>query len=511
MLVIFTTAEHLQEVQSMIDTEPRLNELVSVVDLLEQRPEPCAQHLMVRSKSGITQPIDWYNVAPPYLLSEEIEISADHLLGLVFAKLGNYEKAYAYLQGNQVLLNDVDIINCLQNGIPVDTLRLTSDFTPFEEYRFCHNSAILHHYAATEGNFDADKTRYFYREALNSAPNGEHYAFTARQYAIFLTDVGELLQAEHLLQDAVKTALSDDALPELKAVLCGVWMKKLVVPYDSALLDSLKNTLWEVLQHYQKQGRKVEEALLLVDAAQVANYAESFAESLGYINRAVDILRKEEMPELLAQAQYRRGILLYTWAKKDSPQFFRGALESFQEALKVFSREETPDVFADIHQYLGVIYAEIPDEVKKKSIWAGVSSASFQQALDYYTKETHPYEYAMVCNNYANALTQYPEAIHSDNLEKALFYYQEALGIRTATDWPLERAVSLLNFVETSWHLHLPENDSNLAHFEQMVEKAQEAERLTTDPAIVREAQAQLLKLEALRRALEEETLQEAP
>ena len=158
-----------------------------------------------------------------------------------------------------------------------------------------------------------------------------------------------------------------------------------------------------------------------------------------------------------------------------------------------------------------MIYAEIPDEVKKKSIWAGVSSASFQQALDYYTKETHPYEYAMVCNNYANALTQYPEAIHSDNLEKALFYYQEALGIRTATDWPLERAVSLLNFVETSWHLHLPENDSNLAHFEQMVEKAQEAERLTTDPAIVREAQAQLLKLEALRRALEEETLQEAP
>ncbi len=129
------------------------------------------------------------------------------------------------------MLNDIDIINCLQNGIPVDTQRLTSDFNPFEEYRFCHNSAILHHYAATESGFDLDKTRYFYREALNSAPNGEYYAFSARQYAIFLTDLGELLQAEHLLEDALKSAISDDATPELKATLCGVWMKKMVVPY----------------------------------------------------------------------------------------------------------------------------------------------------------------------------------------------------------------------------------------------------------------------------------------
>jgi tetratricopeptide (TPR) repeat protein len=505
MLVISTTEDLCPQIQQIIDAEPRLNELVAVVDILTQKPEPSAYHMMVRKKTGITQPIDWYNVLPPYLLPEEIDFNDHNLLGLVFAKLGNYEKAYPYLRDNQVLLNDIDIINCLQNGIPVDAQRLTSDFSPFEEYRFCHNAAILHHYAATENSFDADKTRYFYREALNNTPNGEYYAFTARQYAIFLTDIGDLLQAEHLLQDAIKTAFSDDAVMELKAVLCGVWMKKLVVPYDTALLDTLKNTLWEVLQHYQKQGRHVEQALLLVDAAQVANYAESFAEALGYLNRALDILRQAEMPELLGQAQYRKGILLYTWAKKDNPQFFRGALEGFQEALKVFSREDAPDVFADIQQYLGVIYAEIPDEVKKKSIWAGISAASFQQALEYYTKESQPYEYAMVCNNYANALSKYPEAVHSDNLEKALFYYAEALTVRTAADWPLERAVTLLNFVETSWYLNLTENGSNRALFDQMVASAAEAKQLTNDPAIVTEAQAQLEKLGQLRVALEEE------
>ncbi len=507
MLKIFTTNDLLPQIQGFIETEPRLNELVAVADFLEQKPEPTAFHTVVRKKNGITQPADWYNVLPPYLLPEEIDFNAENLLGLVFAKLGNYEKACIYLRGNQVLWNDFDIIHCLQNGVPVDPKRLTSDFQGFEEYRFCHNSAILHHYAATESSFDAEKTRYFYLEAMKASPNGEFYAFTVRQFALFLTDLGDLQQAENLLHDAIKTALSDDAISELKAALCSVWMKKLVVPYDAALLENLKNTLWEVLKHYQKQGRKTEEALLLLDAAQVANYDESFAESLGYVNRAVDIFKNENLPELLAQANYRRGILLYTWAKKDNPQFFKGALDSFQAALQVFSSDETPEVFADIHQYLGVIYSEIPDEVKKKSIWAGVSSASFQQALDFYDKESHPYEYAMVCNNYANALTKYPSAVHSDNLEKALFYYSEALEIRTATDWPIERAATLLNFVETCWNVNLAGNGSNRALFEQMLEKATEAKRLTNDPAIIAEAENHLNKLEELRVALAQETL----
>ena len=169
----------------------------------------------------------------------------------------------------------------------------------------------------------------------------------------------------------------------------------------------------------------------------------------------------------------------------------------------MFSREETPEVFADIHQYLGVIYAEIPDDVKKKSIWAGVSSASFQEALRYYAKETHPYEYGMVCNNYANALTQYPEAVHSDNREKAAFYYTEALSVRNAEDWPLERAVTLLNYVENCWRLNLAGNDSDRARFEQMQRYAQEAAQIAPDPAITQAARAQLKQLEQLREVVE--------
>lgn len=502
MLVIFAATELIPEIQQYIASEDRLGELVGVQDFLEEKPLPSAFHLIVRKKDGIRQTIDWFNVLPPYLLPEEIPFNSDHLLGLMFAKLGNYEKAYFYLRHNAVLRNDIDIINRLQNGIPVDPNQLTSDFNAFEDYRFCHNSAILHHYAASDNSFDPDKARYFYREAMNNAPNGEYYAFTARHFATFLLDSGELEQAEHLLQQAIPQVLSEEAVPELKAGLCQVWMKKLVVPYDTALLDNLKNTLWEVLQYYRRQHRDVDEGMLLIDAAQVANYSESFSESLGYINRAVEILRREDLTELLAQALYRRGILLYTWAKNGSPQFFRGALDSFQEALKTFNREDAPEVFADIQQYLGVIYSEIPDEEQKKSIWAGISASSFQQALAYYNKQQFPYEYAMICNNYANALTKYPEAVHTDNHEKALFYYTEALEIRTATAWPFERAVTLLNYVETCWYLNLAGNGSNHALFEEMLAKTREALELTSDPNIRQEARQQLEKLETLRLAL---------
>jgi tetratricopeptide (TPR) repeat protein len=506
MIRIYNTETHIPALRDIIATEYRLDELVDIVDLLDARPEPSGWNMLVRKDGQIGQPIDWHNTQPPYVFPEAIPLNAQHLLGLIFLKLGNLEKAGDYLQHNPVLHNEADIFQHLRDGQPVDPHRLTTGYEPFEEYRLCHNTAVLMHYAATEQNFDPDKTAYFYEEALKSAPNGEYQAYTARHFAQFLLDISQTDAAMQLVQDALNYALSDDAVTELKAIWCQIAMKKLVVPYDQTTLDTLKEHLWTVLEQYKAQERVVEEALLLQDAAQVANYTESFAEALGYITRAVDIFRQERLPELLANAQYRRGILLYTWAQQGQPQFYRAALESFQEALKVFNRDEAPDTFADIHQYLGVIYAEMPDDPKKKSIWAGISAASFQQAMQYYTADKHPYEYARVCANYANALTKYPDAVHTDNMEKALFYYAAALEIRSAAQWPLERAVTLLNYVETCWHLNLAGRDSDTPVFEEMLHKTREALSLTKDPFIIRQAEEQLEKLEQLRQVLAGET-----
>lgn len=500
MLSIFVTTEQITDIQNIINQEYRLSELVAVKDFLTDKPEASGFNLIIR-QNNITFPIDWHNVLPPYILPEEIHLSAENLLGIIFYKLGNYEKAQDYLaQQNPTLWLEIDFINRLQNGIPVNPDELVSEYSEFEEYRLMHNQALVRHYAAAASDFDLEKTRYFYREAMQCAPNDEYKAFTAKQYATLLTDLGQLDFAEDELLAAINYALSDEAKIELKSALVAVWMQKITVPYDAVLLSQIKETLWEILQTYENQGRMVEAGLILVDAAHIANISESFAESLGYINRAIDIFRQEEMPEMLANAQFRKGTLLYTWAQNDNPQFYKGAMESYQAALKVFTREDAPSVFADIHHHLGVIYSEIPDEVQKKSIWAAISSSSFHEALHFYNKEDYPYEYAMICSSFGNAMTKYPAAVHSDNYEKALYYYQEALDIRNAEDFPLERAITLLNYIEACWYVNNGADEFNETRYNDMVAKAKEIKMLTNDPKMLADAEQHLVKLVELKK-----------
>lgn len=501
MLSIYAPTKHHAQLQAIIEKEPRLGELVRVVDYLEERPVPSAHNLVVK-KDEIWPLIDWHNVQPPFLLPESLELNEAHLLGLLFAQLNNYEKVEEYLARQYPSLHlELDFINRLKHGIPVSPEELVSQYSPFDEYRLMHNQAIVHHYTAAEQAFDVEKTEYFYVEALQCAPNEAYFAFTARQYALLLIDLGETEKAERLLKAALSQDVSGEAKTELRHTLCQCWMQRLAVPYDEALLEQLKKNLWEVLQAYEKQERPLEQALVLTDAGIIANYSESWAESLGYFNRALAIFDRENLPELAANVHYRRGVLLFTWAQNGNPQFYRGAAESYQKAVQVFSREAAPEVYAEIQHHLGIIYAEIPDEVKKKSIWAAVSSSAFQEALQIYTKAAYPYEYAAVCNHYGNALTKYPEAKLSDNYEKALFYYQEALAIRTPEAYPMERSLTLLNYLEAQWNLSMPEDTFQEERYLDMARKAEEVLSLNQDAKLQAEAQGHLDKLARLKEA----------
>ncbi|MEM7575426.1 MAG: hypothetical protein AAF433_21160 [Bacteroidota bacterium] len=501
MISIYTTNDHLEQLQSWIAEEFRLGELVKVVDLLEERPVSSGLNLLVR-KREVNVLLDWYNQTPPYLLPRPIKLNRENFLGLVYANLGNLDRSHELLAAtNASLWQEISLINKLRNGLSVGPEELAIAYSPFDDYRLMHNQAIVRHYAATEETFDLEKLQYFYQEAIQTAPDDEHRAFSVGQYATLLTDLGQAQAAIDLLLPAIDQALSQEAKTELRRTLSSVWMGQLSPPYDAELLQQLKSTLWEVLQTYEEQDRPLETGLLLLDAAQVAMFDESFSEALGYISRAIGIFEEEAIAELVGNAQHRRGLLLYTWAQHDNPQFYRPAAESFQEALKVFTRDTAPEVFAEIQQYLGIIYSAIPDEAKKKSIWAAVSSSAFQEALSFYTAEMHPYEYAKVCSHYGNALTKYPAALHTDNFEKALFYYQCALEIRTSAGFPLERAITLLNYLEAAWHKELPEDSFDEAHYQDMLSKANEVAQLTDDPTLLADAQVHLKKLNELKAA----------
>ncbi len=500
MLTIFATTETIQITNEIIDAEFRLNELVSVknIDLLV---DEIGTNYLIINQEEIKSPIHWSNDSPPYLLANPISFEKNNLLAIVYFKLNNYEKAYEFAENNAFLLTDIDAFNCLQHGVAMSVdadISPIKSFQKFDIYRHWHNLAIKSYYGETINFVNVYQIKSFYEKAIDLAPNDEYRAFTAKHFASLLLDVEELENAEILLENSINKAISDDAKYELKNIQYGVWLKQLGIPYDKNLLEKIKTTLWEVLQYYEKQQNQVQIALLLIDAAQIANISESFTESLSYISRAVDILRKEDIPELLANAQYRKGVLFYTWAQNGSIQFYKPAMESYQEALKVFSYDNAPDVFAEIQHHLGVIYSEIPDEIKKKGLWAAISVSSFNQALNHFTRETHPFEYAMICNSYANALTKYPPSVKADNNAKALGFYRQALEIRSANEFPYERALTILNFLEACWYVNHENEQQEQALFDEMTAKANEISHLTTDENLLIDAQRHLDKIQEL-------------
>ena len=497
MLKIFVETEQLTTLTAIINSENRLHELVDIQTI---EPENCTLSVI---NNQIHQSIDWSEMLPPVLLTNPLPFTASNLLSLVYLPLGNWEKVYEYSLENKSLSDNIDLINRLQAGVIVQIpAEPINDFGTFDHYRRWHNRAVVMHYGNVDTLIGDHQTKTAYEKTLENAPDSTYKAFTGKHFASFLLDCGLLIEAEEVLVDCLSGVVSNDIKAELKAVLYGIWLQNLTVPYNYSLLEKTKQTIWEVLQHYESQGRTLQMGLLLIDAAQVANFTDSFAESLGYINRAIKIFKDEEVPELEANAHYRKGVLLFTWAQNGNIQFYKGAMEGYQEALKTFTKESTPDVFAEIQHHLGVIYSEIPDEAKKKSIWAAVSVSSFKHALSYFTLQTHPYEYATICNHYANALTKYPEAKLTDNYRKALNFYQEALSVRTAFEYPYERTLTLLNYLEACWQVHEDDPEKQKQLFEDMSMKAHEIKHLVDDKKLIAEANIHVEKLEELAHSL---------
>jgi tetratricopeptide (TPR) repeat protein len=481
---------------SVIQTEERLEELIAWTD-------SSTADFFVSNGQIILSP-DWTDTLPPILIADVISAEAPLLLALIFMRLGNWEKTYAYMDASDAAFAAaVDLLNRLQNNV---LLRLPAAppkvSRTFSAYQLLHNRAVAMHYGTVDTYLIADDIRAAYLMAIDAAPDADYRAYTLKHYATFLIDQQLLAEAKHLLTQALSTTTKQHIRAELLFLQYNIGLQQLVVPYDALLLAQIKDAIWEVLQYFEDSGQSVRAALVLTDAAQIANFSNSFSEALGYLNRAIQIFRDEQLAELEAHANYRKGILLFTWAQSGNPQFYRGAMLAYQEALKVFTREATPEVFAEIQHHLGVIYSQIPDEAKKKSIWAAVSNSSFRQALEIFTIDLYPYEYASVCNHYANALTKYPAAKLTDNYRKALELYREALIVRTPHDYPYERALTILNYLEACWLVNEEDTEAQKRLYMDMQHKAAEISRLVQDDALIAEATRHQEKLAELGRLL---------
>lgn len=439
---------------------------------------------------------DWRDEAPPLLWPGPLPAEARVLAGLVHLEAGRWEAAAAAWTDLPVLLAHLAQLRWLVWGQDTAAAVAPLPTVAFEAYRQAHNQAVSQHYAPRHpGEARPEAIEGAYAQALELAPSSDLWAFTLRQWGTWLLDMGQEARLAEMLAPLDPDSLSAPAYYALLRLRAQAGLATLQVPYDLALLDQLKTDLRACVAYYQSIDRPVETGLLLLDAAQVAHVEQHFAEALGYANKAQSLLQ-DEGADLLGQALLRKGTLLFTWAQNGQPQFAQAAISTFQEALKIFTQAQAPAIFADIHQHLGVLYAEMPAPPEKAALWAAISASSFREALAWFTPERDPYRYGMICNNYGNALTRYQGSDRADYYQKALDFYREALSVRSP-DFPYERALTLLNFLEASWKAGNPEG-FNHERYEDMRAKAVEVLTLVHEPDLQAEAQAHLALLDKL-------------
>ncbi len=486
MLTILTKIEIFTKVQKIVLDVERLDELVTVIKDTET---PKDLKVLFVDTNKITIPLDWYDMEPPYVFPK-IPFTRENLLALVYYKLGNHQTAFEFVSEESPLYHHLLITTHLHFGYAISTSMID----------FCHktsphNSAILNYYGNIETHLEYSELKELFSKALSQADNDEIKVFTAKHYLNLLLDSQELKLAKQFAEEQHKIALSENAKNSMNTHLAGILMAQLQVPYSSEKLEEIYELQLGCITHFEKKGLNVQAGMLLVDAAEVANFKKDFIASKVLINRAIQYFKKEEIPEFLGEAGYKKAILLYTWSKNGSPQYYKAAINAFQDVLKIFKRDTHPQKFADVHHNLALIYSEIPVGSEEKPMWTAFCASSFKEVLAFYNKDEYPYENAMASHNYATALMHFPPAKIHDNLKKAAGLFNEALEIRTAIAYPFERALTLLNLLELGWLTHNEDNTEEIKKYEEMKSKAKEVKTLIKDADLVSQAEYHLKEL----------------
>ncbi|QLG44055.1 hypothetical protein [Costertonia aggregata] len=490
MLTILTSTSAHKKVQEAIASVDRLDELVSITEDSEAIND---LKTLVVDADEISIPLDWYDMEPPYAFPTT-PFNKENLLALVFYKLGNQQKSFEFVSEEYPIYHHLLIATHLQFGYEI-----SPGMVDFCYNTLPHNHAILNYYGVVENPLNHKELKSLFSHAIEKAENDEIKVFSAKHYLNLLLDAGELDTAKALAEEQAAIAISEDAKNALNTHLAGILMAQLQVPYSTEKLDEVLDLQLQSIAHFEAKNQKIQAGMVLVDAAEVANFKEDFITSKELINRAIQYFKQEDIPEFLGEAGFKKAILLYTWSKNGSPQYYKAAINAFQDVLKVFKRDTHPQKFADVHHNLALIYSEIPVGAEEKPMWTAFCASSFKEVLSFYTKEEYPYENAMASHNYATALMHFPPAKIHDNLEKASGLFEEALEIRTASAYPFERALTLMNQLELGWLTHNETSEEELKKYEEMKAKAEEIKTLVTDASLIEQADKHLQELEKVK------------
>ncbi|MCS6865894.1 MAG: tetratricopeptide repeat protein [Gemmataceae bacterium] len=130
------------------------------------------------------------------------------------------------------------------------------------------------------------------------------------------------------------------------------------------------------------------------------------------------------------------------------------AINAYQQAIACgLAVDCHPELYAEVHNNLGLAYLSIPATAASDPLRMAVAIQSFREALKVFTRDSDPARWASTTLNFANALQYLPSGHPADNLWQAVELYDAVLRVRTRADDPVGYARVLANQANALAHL----------------------------------------------------------
>ncbi|OBC08903.1 hypothetical protein A5784_05780 [Mycobacterium sp. 852013-50091_SCH5140682] len=138
---------------------------------------------------------------------------------------------------------------------------------------------------------------------------------------------------------------------------------------------------------------------------------------------------------------------------QNQPELLVSAIPHYHSTLQLISRTDAALSWAAAHAGLATAYLTMPMVEASSQLRLGVAAQSLRSALQVYTREEYPQEWASMQLNLANSLVYTPSRHHRDNLVEAVEIYEAVLQTRDRNTDPLGRARVLSNQGNVLAHL----------------------------------------------------------
>lgn len=130
------------------------------------------------------------------------------------------------------------------------------------------------------------------------------------------------------------------------------------------------------------------------------------------------------------------------------------AAQHYQHAIRLgFTLEANPEMYAWTQQQLALAYLAMPLRAATDQLRMGIAIQGLREALRVYTRETHPDLWATSTLNLANALQYLPSSHTRENLIQAVNLYEDLLAVRQRAFDPIGYARLLFNQSNALAHL----------------------------------------------------------